>query len=93
MSKAEAIGKTWFNKYKGDCYPKDYLHLNGQKLKPPKYYDTLYEEHHAYDMKRIKVKREKLRKENEHEHTDERLEAKERVKEAQNKMLRRGIHA
>lgn len=36
------IGKSWYLKYKGDVYPKDYFHLDGKRFKPPRYYDKLY---------------------------------------------------
>lgn len=43
MSKDPAIGKTWFEKYWNDVYPRDYIHIDGQKYKPPRYYDKLLE--------------------------------------------------
>jgi hypothetical protein len=35
------IGKPWFEKYNTDCYPKDFIVINGKKHKPPRYYDSL----------------------------------------------------
>ncbi len=37
------IGKGWIDKYYTDCYPKDYVTINGRKHKPPKYYDSQLE--------------------------------------------------
>lgn len=35
------IGKAWFEKYWQDCYPKDFITVNGKKHSIPKYYDSL----------------------------------------------------
>lgn len=43
MSLKPAIGKTWFEAYSRDCYPKDFISHRGKKLRVPKYYDTLLE--------------------------------------------------
>lgn len=40
-TKGEGIGGSWYKRYKTDCYPKDFTHVNGKKYKPPKYYDRL----------------------------------------------------
>lgn len=37
------LGKEWFEKFSGDCYPKDFLTFRGKKLRPPVYYDRLLE--------------------------------------------------
>lgn len=37
------IGKGWFDKYSSDVYPHDFVVLRGKKVRPPKYYDRLYE--------------------------------------------------
>lgn len=70
--KTKGIGKGWFDKYKGDIYPKDYFTINGKKYKPPKYYDRLYmrycadkdEEYCTFeDYEEIKRKRKEMIKE------------------------------
>lgn len=45
MSLRPAIGREWLEKYHGDIYnaDKDFLVLRGKKLKPPKYYDKIYD--------------------------------------------------
>lgn len=37
------IGKGWYDKYKSDIYPSDFAVIRGSKMRPPKYYDGLYE--------------------------------------------------
>jgi len=38
MSRMPGIGKGWFEKYKSDVYPDDFIIINGQKLSTPNYY-------------------------------------------------------
>lgn len=49
MSRRPAIGKGWFEKYFKDCYPSDYLVVNGRKIPVPKYYDKLFEKMDSYN--------------------------------------------
>lgn len=41
MSLKPGIGAPWFDKYKREVFPRDYVVVGGQKLRPPKYYDKL----------------------------------------------------
>lgn len=48
MSRRPGIGADFFKKFEGDFYPKDYITFNdGRKLRPPKYYDRLFEQFHG----------------------------------------------
>lgn len=38
---SQGIGKSFFNKYFNDIYPKDFVTINGKKLSPCRYYDHL----------------------------------------------------
>lgn len=58
MSRRPGIGKKWFDKYHSDVYPKDFITINGKKVKPPKYYDKLYENKEPLDMDNIKEQRQ-----------------------------------
>lgn len=50
MSRRPGIGASWFDKYKDDVYPKDYIRLrDGIKLRPPKYFDRIYKDMHSQD--------------------------------------------
>lgn len=42
MSLKPGIGRRWYDKYKDQTYAGDYLVVNGQKMRPPRYYDKLY---------------------------------------------------
>lgn len=52
------IGKPWFDKYWNDCYPKDFVTINGKKHKPPKFYDNLMEKKDLDMWQWIKAKRD-----------------------------------
>ena len=43
MSRMPAIAREWFNRFKDDVYAnkKDFITVNGRKMRPPKYYDRL----------------------------------------------------
>lgn len=89
MSRRNPIGKTWYEKYKGDLYPKDSYHIGKYTLKPPKYYDSLYELENPEEMNRIKNRRVLNRKEGEDD--NERLEAKAKCIDARINLLKRGF--
>lgn len=57
MSRRPGIGRGWFDKYKADAYPSDFLVVNGTKVRPPKFYDGLYELDNPVDYERLKAKR------------------------------------
>lgn len=86
MSRRPGIGHGWYQKYKGDCYPSDFIVMRGRKMQPPKYYDGLYE--HIDDMKQKRRQRAMKHKNN---NTRERLLVRERVKLAQIKFLKRTV--
>lgn len=46
MSRRPGIGFAWYQKYKWDIYPNDYIVLNGKRWPVPRYYDKLFEEEH-----------------------------------------------
>jgi len=43
MSRRPGIGKVFFERFASDIYPDDFIISNGHKVKPPRYYDSLYE--------------------------------------------------
>lgn len=52
------IGKPWIDKYWNDCYPKDYVTINGKRHKPPKYYDSQLEKINLHMYQYVMAKRE-----------------------------------
>ena len=43
MSRRPGIGFSWYQRFKGDLYPKDFLTINGKRYPVPGYYDRLLE--------------------------------------------------
>lgn len=58
MSRNPGIGKTWYNEYKNDVYPHDFVVVNGKRCRPPRYYDTQLQTERPYDFEEIQLLRE-----------------------------------
>lgn len=54
MSRRPGIAMGWLEKFKGDVYPKDFITINGKKMKPPKYYDRILERTRPFEFGEIK---------------------------------------
>ena len=93
MSLKPAIGKEWFQKFKGDCYPSDFITANGIPQKIPKYYDALLERENPKLYKQIKRKRLRAAQDRAHDYTPERLRARETVAKARYQQLPRFLEA
>jgi len=88
MSRRPGIGKKFFDKrHKSDIYNKDFCTINGSKLKPPKYYDRLYDQIDPLDFERIRKKRRIQIKNT--DTSPRRLLAREKVAEARLKTKER----
>ena len=72
-------GKEWFEKYKADVYPNDFVVMNGKKVRPPKYYDKLLEMDDSYALDDVKMDRVEKSFKWLDEQSQERLEAREKV--------------
>ena len=57
MSRMPGLGYAWFQKYHNDLYPKDFIMHNGRRIKPPRYYDTMYQKINPGGFEKIKEKR------------------------------------
>lgn len=64
MSRRPGIAKGWYDKYKSDVYSKDFLMFNDKKIRPPSYFDRLFEHEYPDDFLILKQKR----KENVYKH-------------------------
>lgn len=91
MSRRPGIGTDWYLKYKGDIYPHDYFTINGQKVKPPKFYDSQYELEHPDKMNVIKERRKKQAEEKWYDNTTDRLDVREKLRRKKTKTLRRKL--
>lgn len=91
MSNRSGIGSTWISNFRRDVYPKGFTTIAGKRVKPPRYYDKYLNniDPDLYDD--IKAGRELSLAHNFADNTKSRLAAKETVKEAQNKRLKRNL--
>lgn len=96
MSRRPGIGRNWFLQWKDDVFPRDKVVLRGQEMRPPRYYDTIFEHLYPQDFEEIKKKRldniqERLFKEEAQPISDRppTLESRERVATLNNLSLRR----
>lgn len=89
-SNKPGIGSGWFDRWKGDAFPSDYLVVNGVKCKPPRYYDKKLERIDPAmfaDIKRSRLERASDSFDNSHK----RLLAREKCQQARFKKLIRTI--
>lgn len=95
MSRRPGIGKGWYEKWNSDIYPRDYAIIRGMKVRPPKYYDGLYEMSSPLDFNCMKKQRVinalKIDPTGYGETGDARLRVKEEVKHAQLRTLSRNL--
>nr|UXQ87959.1 MAG: replication initiation protein [Microvirus sp.] len=90
MSLKPGIGRTWLDKYQSDVYPSDEVIINTKAMKPPKYYDNVYEIQDPENMGQIKRDRYQagIDSPKSERHSD-RLKVKEKIKQIQTKSLLR----
>lgn len=91
MSRRPGIGKAWFDKFGSDVFPRDEVVVRGKKMRPPKYYDSVYELIDPDDALRIKVRRRAAAKVHSDDCTPERLHVRRVCKERQIKSLVRNV--
>lgn len=92
MSLKPGIGNAWLKKYTSDVYPSDEVIINGRQVKPPKYYDGLYELTEPEKFEIIKSQRVTAAKKQKNNNTKERLAVRETICEAKLKSKKREYH-
>ena len=90
MSRKPGIGKTWFDNYKNDVYPHDYVVIKKHKIRPPRFYDKQLTEQ---ELEKIKEKRAEELPEviDQYNEAMDRLWVQEAVKENRLKILIRDL--
>lgn len=91
MSLKPAIGKSWFNKYMSDVYPRDGVVLNGIVTKPPRYYDKLLTAVDSNLFDEVYNKRLLDNADNYRDNTPQRLHSKQLVAGAKLSLLKRSL--
>lgn len=91
MSRRPGIGHDWYQKWKDDVFPSDFIIVDGRKMRPPKYYDRLLEEANERERRTIRGLRVRKSKDFADDNTPERRRVREKVKTAQTSVLKREI--
>lgn len=88
---SNGIGKGWYDKFKHDVYPLDKVIIRDNvKVKPPRYYDNLYDLEYPEEFAKIKGKRIQAALDNPN-NTPERLKLQERNQDEKFKLLIRPL--
>jgi len=87
--KGQAIGAAWYDKYKKDCFPSNYLIKDGRKIPVPKYYQKLLEREDTIMLDQVKQASKIRAIQLEQENTPYRLKQKEHCKIQQQKSIQR----
>lgn len=88
--KLGGIGYRWFERFKADVYPDDFIVVNGKKIRPPRYYDQLLARLDADDLEDMKFKRHLSGQAHSENNSRDRLRVREQVQIAKLKLLKRG---
>lgn len=57
MSRRPGIGALWYDVFGGDTRRTDFVVMRGKAMKPPRYFDKLFEKYDSEDFFRVKKKR------------------------------------
>lgn len=91
MSRRPGIARKWIEKYSSSVYPHDFVTMqNGMRLRPPKYYDYVYDLTDSELMGNIKAERVKKLRDSP-DATPERLQAREAILRLKMARLKRGV--
>lgn len=89
MSRNPGIGKKWFEKYKDEIFPDDFVIINGKKSNIPRFYSNQYEATNKGEFNKIQKTRLKKMLKHADDNSFARLAVKETVKLAQLAQLKR----
>lgn len=92
MSRNPGIGKDWLMKYTSDVYPCDFIISNGERCRPPRYYDQVLSRENPELLAKLKEARVKKAAENAANQTPARLAVKQKISELRlRKLLRNTV--
>lgn len=91
MSRRPGLGRYWFDKYKDDVFPRDFILVNGKKTSVPRTYDDYLKRIDELEFDNIKGQRELKALEHIDNNTPERLKVREACAVARLKNLDRPI--
>lgn len=88
QSRRPGIGSAWFDRFKNDCFPSDFLVVDGKQRRVPQYYSLKLQEEEHEKIKRKRKRDSLTRRANS---TPERLRIREEVKKEKLKLLKRTL--
>lgn len=91
MSRRPGIGREWYERYKDEVVRDDSVIARGVEVKPPRFYDRIYEIEDPEGFARLKAARLVSQRRRAKDCVPSRLKVRESVKEAQLSMLKRGL--
>lgn len=90
MSRRPGLGTAWFEKFKRDAFPSDFLIVDGRKVKPPAFYLNKLEDDEAKPIERARKRAAVKVKWNS---TSERLKVREEIQSVRAKRLQRTLES
>jgi hypothetical protein len=91
MSRRPGVGKEWFEKFGNEVIRDDFVIMNGNKVKPPRYYDSQFELLNPEGFEAMKLERRRVGRLNKENNTPERLRVREIVKKSKFTILKREL--
>lgn len=91
MSRRPGIGRGWYEKYKDEVFPEDFIVMRGMKMPVPRAYNRAFEIENPEEYARIKARRADD-PDDWFERSCFRLPAKEAYAEARLNLLKRGLN-
>lgn len=102
QSRNPGLGSSWFDKFQGDCFPSDFLVVDGKQRRVPQFYLSKLKQQEAYDVptgklatknrsQQVKRRRKGYALTTRANSTPERLRVRELVKKEKLKLLKRTL--
>jgi len=92
MSRNPGIGRDWYEQFKTDVFPSDYVIHKGRRVRTPQYYRRLLEQSDPILSGQLADKRKAKALLKTHDQSYERLNVREKCKQAQLNNLIRPLH-
>lgn len=91
MSRRPGIGRDWYEKYRSDVFPSDFMVTRGMKMKPPRYYDNLYDQENPVGAYLIRIRRQFQAAQGASDATLSRLKVRQQCADAKISLLKRSL--
>lgn len=91
MSRRPGIGHGWYERFKSEVYPSDFVIRDGVKMKPPKAYDRYFEAEDERGYNRVRGRRVRSAAKHADNNTKDRLKVRETVQRKRAERLIRSL--